>query len=114
MPHNKKQRSKEEWKELIRQLRASGLSITTFCKQNNISKSSLSYWLHMISDKIDTNDGKAISFASAVIQDKAIPMDNTANLYGVQISLPSGISIKLPINYEASLLINLVKGLQSC
>lgn len=121
---NKKQRSKEEWQELVRRLRASGLSISRFCKQNHIGKSSLYYWLNIdgASPQVNTaND--TVSFAKMVTEVTAdeITMEsethNTAsqtNHDNIQISLPSGTSIKLPINYDARLLFNLIKGLQSC
>ena len=120
----KKQRSKEEWQELVRQLRASGLPISRFCKQNHIGKSSLYYWLSMDGASAQVSPANdVVSFAKVVTQvteDKITresDTHNTAHQFNhdnIQISLPNGTSIKLPINYDARLLCHLIKGLQSC
>ena len=59
--NKKKLRSKKEWEELVREFQRSGIPISRFCKQKNISKSSLYYWLNM------KNEEKAVDVGSVFL-----------------------------------------------
>ncbi len=41
---NKREASQEMWKTRIEEWRVSGKSISTWCKEKNISKNTLRYW----------------------------------------------------------------------
>lgn len=55
MPRSTSEEVKEKWKETIHQQRQSGLSITAWCCENNISKSVFCYWRDKLFPKVALN-----------------------------------------------------------
>ena len=117
-------RSYNEWQEVLRLYHESGLTISSFCKQNHISRSRLYYWLNKENSSIKLDSTKNnMSFARLVTQtttqdervssikdsNNITSIENNAN---ISVFFPNGIIIKLPINYDTGLLINLIREMK--
>ncbi len=80
----------EQWKLTIQECRSSGLSITQFCKQNNLSIHAYYYWLKKIRENLVKQ-----AAVPAEVEFAQLPVNNTSEFSNSQ--QPSGkIQERLP------------------
>jgi len=99
-----KSKSPSQWQALYQQYESSGLSITTFCKQQKISTSSFYRYRdnqpasnNFIQAKVTNHQSQSISVQTSV--PSSITLNTTAGI------------LSLPLEIQPSFLIKLLKGL---
>ena len=99
------------WEQRIHERTKSGMSVSEWCKNNEISKSKYHYWNHKISKS--QNPGNEIAFAEITQilsnAEEAIPISD--KLDDFQIFFKS-IHVTVPSNFNRTSLAGLMKVLQ--
>ena len=104
------------WQERLAGRKASGLSISEFCAEEDISLSTFYRWVNRLKDGIPDalqEEGKTLSLAD-IAEPKFLPVSVTAS--PVEIELPNGGLVRLPVGVgEAAIVspIQAVTGLQT-
>lgn len=98
------------WRELIRGQQASGLSISAFCREREVSPASFFDWRR----KLASRDGEEVA-------DKFVPIElgppaSLAGRPGFEVVLPNGLRVLVPSRFDADALRELldVLGPQAC
>jgi len=96
--------TKEERQQQVATWEKSGLTMSEYCRQNNVSLTSLSDWKHSIL-------GSKVQFKRIQSQPSS-EMARSSNV--VEIILDHRIKIRLQQVTDASLIISIAKGLMAC
>lgn len=90
-------KTKEEKERLIADYKASGLSMTKWCKANGIAVSSLAGWINV--KKSDITNPKSKAKFVEVILSAELPANSTSNIIveykSFKITIPSDADLKL-------------------
>lgn len=97
--------TKEERKSHVEKWKKSGLTMSEYCRQNNMPLANLSEWKRALLKS--SNKFKSIQLFPA-----APETTNQTNL--VEIIVDQHIKIRLQPSSDASLLLNIIKGLLTC
>ncbi|AWI03557.1 IS66 family insertion sequence element accessory protein TnpA [Clostridium drakei] len=99
------------WEQRIKERTKSGMSVSEWCKKNEISKNKYHYWNHKIS-KIQKSD-KEMVFAevTSIILDKIEPNPNPGKSDDFQVFFKN-IQVTVPSNFNEDSLAGLMKVLQ--
>lgn len=99
------------WEQRINERTKSGMSVSQWCKNNEISKSQYHYWNHKINKKQRSDNEMAFVEITPIISnaDQAIP--NQDKLEDFQIFFKS-IQVTVPSNFNQTSLAGLMKVLQ--
>jgi hypothetical protein len=96
-------RTKEEWLALIEECKKSKKLVTVFCRDKNIPKNSLLYWIHK---------QKALSKNASLTRSSFVELkDQNADGSGIEIRYKQ-LWIRLPISCNPSLLSYCLKTLK--
>ena len=82
------QRSAEDWKDVYSKYLSSGLSLSKFCKEENIAPSSFSKWRDKFSGKTSAKTSKF---------KKLTPEASSSNFKKLELELPEGIKLTLSL-----------------
>ena len=97
--------TKEERQLQVENWKKSGLSMSEYCRQNNLALASLSEWKHsLLRNKIQFKPVKSVPPSDTTIKPSNI----------VEIILDHRIKIRLQQVTDVSLVINIAKGLMAC
>ena len=99
------------WKQIINKRTKSGMSVSEWCKNNEISKSKYHYWNHKISK--NQNPGNEIAFAeiTPILSNAEEAIPNSDKSDDFQIFFKS-IQVTVPSNFNQTSLAGLMKVLQ--
>jgi len=94
----RKHRTPEQWQVLIDQQRASGLSASQFCKQENIGYASFCNWRKRLTDQAagDSADSGEAGFLDLSSLMGAAP--STGPGWNIVLSLGNGVELRLSQN----------------
>ena len=94
----RKHRTPEQWQALVDQHRASGLSASQFCKQENIGYSSFCNWRKRLSDQPTDNstDSGEASFLDLSSLMGTSPSSGLG--WNIVLSLGNGVELRLSQN----------------
>jgi transposase-like protein len=98
------------WREVIREQAASGLSISAYCREHEVSPASFFSWRRRLAaDGREEAAGKFIPIQLAAATPLATPA-------GFEVALPNGLQVRVPPQFDAEALRELldVLGVQSC
>ena len=96
------------WRAIFAEHRRSGLSITAFCKSRKIVKSSFHRWRSTL-EQLDPARVKP------KLSPSFVPVRVVPEVVGVvEVLLPSGIQLRVPLNADASQIARLVKAVAAC
>ena len=101
------------WQERLSNRQASGLSIDEFCSDEDISRSTFYRWIERLKDGIPDavkDEGASLTLAE-VAEPKFLPVSVTAS--PVEIELPNGGSVRLPIGVGEAVLVKVVEAVGS-
>ena len=96
-PLHKTQRTKSQWKALLGEYTASGLTQTAFCKKHKIATSSLHKWRKKLSGQTESPGTEAfidISEPLAKARPQQVP-SRTAQQWQVELELGSGVVLRV-------------------
>lgn len=96
------------WTERVSAYRESKLTLVAWCQENNISKSTMHYWITKLNKEATTSH---IEWGSISIDDSSnvVPSDVDS---GISLSV-QGIEIKLQQNFHTNTLHNLLQVIHS-
>ena len=99
------------WEQIINKRTKSGMSVSQWCKNNEISKSKYHYWNHKISK--NKNSGNEIAFAEITPilsnAEEAIPNSDKSDDFQLFFK---NIKVTVPSNFNQTSLAGLMKVLQ--
>ena len=99
------------WEQRIKERTKSGMSVSEWCRKNQISKNKYHYWNHKI-NKIQKSDNEAVfAEVTSIISNTAEPKSNLGKSDDFQI-LFKNIQITVPSNFNEDSLAGLMKVLQ--
>ena len=101
-----KQSKREKWRILVEEQEQSGLSQEAFCKQHNLSPTSLVYYRGIFLGKRQTKKSSG-SFSS-------ITISKPASTNEIRLALPNGFQCTFSAELEITRLKELVGALMSC
>lgn len=86
----------QRWRELLTEWKHSDLTISTFCERHGLNKPTFGYWQQKlgISRRANTSSSMSISTSKSFI-----PVTVVAEPL-VEVSIPGGVSIKLPLTCD--------------
>lgn len=86
------------WREVIRDQAASGLSISAFCREHDVSPASFFSWRRRLAtDSREEAAGKFIPIELATATPSATPG-------GFEVALPNGLRVHVPPQFDAEAL----------
>lgn len=88
------------WRDTLANWKRSGLSISAFCRQHALNLSSFHHWKNRLAN---TTPDTATFVPIAIVAETL-----------VEIVMPSGIVLKLPLDCDATHLVALLKAVKSC
>lgn len=89
-------RSEAQWRELIRELRQSGLSRAAFCQMHGLSLSSLSNRLRRSRDAVRVRSETLPDFVElTAVASPATPAPRTTLAWDVELTLGPGVVLRL-------------------
>jgi transposase-like protein len=100
---------KEERKSHVENWKKSGLTMSEYCRQNNIPIASLSEW-----KRAQMQDHPKFKSVQLLKSEKSQPEAATKSNNMIEIMIDQRIQIRLPQISDTSLLINIIKGLMAC
>ena len=109
MPNHDPQRL-AHWRALIVEQVQSGLSIPAFCRQRTIGKSGFHRWKSILAtlDSGVPHQTRDTPMSPAFVSVRVVPD------IVVEVVLPSGITLKLPLAADVEQVARLVKAVRSC
>jgi hypothetical protein len=100
----------ERWRPIIADWRSSGLSVTAFCRSRNINKSGFHRW-RTILEQLDRSPTSAPPIPAEPQSPPAfVPLRVIPDAV-VEVILPSGLQLRLPLSADAQQLARLVHAL---
>jgi len=104
-PAPRRHTTKEERQLQVENWKKSGLSMSEYCRQNNLTLASLSEWKHsMLRNKIQFKPVQSLPSSDTTTKPSNV----------VEIILDHRIKIRLQQVTDASLVVNIAKGLMAC
>ncbi|MFO0825452.1 MAG: hypothetical protein U0792_20415 [Gemmataceae bacterium] len=105
----------ERWRSIIADWRSSGLSVTAFCRLRNVNKSGFHRWRTIL----DQLDRSPTTLLPTLDQPKPSPSFVPVRVIPecvVEVILPSGLQLRVPLSADAEQLARLVHalGASSC
>ncbi len=100
----------ERWRTIIDDWRSSGLSVTAFCRSRQVNKSGFHRWRSIL-DQLD--HGSAVP-PRPVAEPKPAPVFVPVRVIPdavVEVILPSGLQLRVPLSADAQQLARLVLAL---
>ena len=99
------------WEQRIDERTESGISVSEWCKNNEISKGTYHYWNHKLSKKQKPNNEMSFAEITPILStsEEAIPNLDKLNVF--QISFKN-IQVTVPSNFNQASLAGLMKVLQ--
>jgi hypothetical protein len=98
------------WQESLQSRQASGLSIDDFCIAEGVSRSTFYRWAQRLRDGVPDSvreEGEIPTLAD-LAEPKFLPISLTAS--PVEIELPNGGSVKLPIGVGEAVLVKVIEA----
>jgi hypothetical protein len=99
------------WEQRINERAKSGMSVSEWCKNNEISKNQFHYWNHKISKKQKPDNEMAFAEITPILLNAEIPISNSAKSDDFQIFFKN-IKVTVPSNFNQTSLAGLMKVLQ--
>ena len=88
------------WRTIFAEHRRSGLTITAFCRSRKIVKSSFHRWRNTL-EQLDTARAKPTP-SPASVPVRVVPEAVTVTVTVIEVILPSGIRLRVPLHADAS------------
>ena len=98
------------WKQIINKRTKSGMSVSEWCKNNEISKDKYHYWNHKISKKQNPNNEMTFAEITPILSNAEEAIQNSDKLDDFQIFFKS-IQVTIPSNFNQTSLAGLMKVL---
>jgi len=99
------------WEQRINERAKSGMSVSEWCKNNEISKSKFHYWNHKISKKQKTDNEIEFAEITSILLNAEEPISVSAKSDDFQIFFKS-MQVTVPSNFNQTSLAGLMKVLQ--
>jgi hypothetical protein len=98
------------WQEGLANRQASGLSVDDFCIAEGVSKSTFYRWAKRLREGVpdSVREEGAIPTLAELSEPKFLPVSLTAS--PVEIKLPNGGSVKLPIGVGEAVLVKIIEA----
>ena len=99
------------WEQRINERAKSGMSVSEWCKNNEISKNKFHYWNHKISKKQNRDNEMAFAEITPIFSndEEAIPNSDKSNDFRISFK---NIQVTVPSNFNQASLAGLMKVLQ--
>ncbi|MBU3191597.1 hypothetical protein K9O30_19825 [Clostridium bowmanii] len=99
------------WKQIINKRTKSGMSVSEWCKNNEISKGKYHYWNHKISEKQNPDNEMTFAEITPILSnaDEALTNSDKSNHFQIFIK---NIKVTVPSNFNQTSLAGLMKVLQ--
>jgi len=99
------------WEQRIYERTKSGLSVSEWCKNNEISKGTYHYWNHKLSKKQKPDNEMSFAEITPILSTSEEPIPNSDKSDDFQISFKN-IQVTVPSNFNQTSLAGLMKVLQ--
>lgn len=99
------------WEQRIKERTKSGMSVSEWCKINEISKNKYHYWNHKISKKQESDNEMEFAEASSIISNTHELEAHQGKLDDFQIFFKN-VQVTVPSNFSKDSLAELMKVLQ--
>ena len=99
------------WEQQINERTKSGLSVSEWCKNNEVSKNKFHYWNHKISKKQNQDNEMAFAEITPILSnaEEAIPNSDKSDDFHIFFK---NIQVTVPNNFNQASLAGLLKVLQ--
>ncbi|MCE9564587.1 MAG: hypothetical protein K8U57_21345 [Planctomycetes bacterium] len=99
----------ERWRPIIADWRTSGLSVTAFCHSRNVNKAGFHRWRNIL-DELDRSSTTPPTRAEPKSSPSFVPVRVISDCV-VEVILPSGLQLRVPLSADAQQLARLVLAL---
>lgn len=99
------------WKQRIKERTNSGMSVSQWCKINEISKNKYHYWNNKISKKQQTDNETEFAEVTSIISDTHKSVSSECKVDNFQI-LFKNVQVTVPSNFNKDSLSELLRVLQ--
>lgn len=99
-----------EWQQRLESYKESGLSIEVFCLQEGVSKSTFCRWTKALRDGIPDALQKEQAEREKAEKGEAVFMPITLKASPVEIELPNGGIVRLPLGVGQAVLVEVIRA----
>ena len=99
-----------EWQQRLESYKESGLSIDVFCLQEGVSKSTFHRWVRQVQDGIPESLAAEEAAREQAESGEAVFMPITLKASPVEIELPNGGVVRLPLGVGQAVLVEVIRA----
>ncbi len=99
-----------EWQQRLESYKESGLSIDVFCLQQGVSKSTFHRWVKQLQDGIPESVSAEEAAREQAESGEAVFMPITLKASPVEIELPNGGVVRLPLGVGQAVLVEVIRA----
>ncbi|MFP4596571.1 IS66 family insertion sequence element accessory protein TnpA [Ralstonia sp.] len=110
---SKQRRSRQRWRELVDEQRASGLSVDAFCKRHGLATSTFFNWARRFKTEAPSEAEQASPDVADFVEFEAPPVPRTtaAEASPIELVLPSGLVLRVRHGFDRRVLKQVVEAL---
>ena len=99
-----------EWQQKLQSYKESGLSVEVFCLQEGVSKSTFHRWKKQLKEGIPESVSKEAAEREQAESAEAVFMPITLKASPVEIELPNGGVVRLPLGVGQAVLVEAIRA----
>ena len=99
-----------EWQQKLQQFKESGLTVDVFCLQEGVSRSTFYRWMNQLKDGIPESISAEAAEREKAESGEAVFMPITLKASPVEIELPNGGVVRLPLGVGQVVLVEVIRA----
>jgi transposase-like protein len=99
-----------EWQQKLQQFKESGLTVDSFCQQEGVSKSTFHRWTNQLKEGIPESISVEAVQREEAESSEAVFMPITLKASPVEIELPNGGVVRLPLGVGQAVLVEVIRA----
>lgn len=99
-----------EWQQKLQQFKESGLTVEVFCQQEGVSRSTFHRWTNQLKEGIPESISAEAAQREEVESAEAVFMPITLKASPVEIELPNGGVVRLPLGVGQAVLVEVIRA----
>ena len=99
-----------EWQQKLQNYKESGLSVEVFCLQEGVSRSTFYRWMNQLKEGIPASISAEVAQREQAESAEAVFMPITLKASPVEIELPNGGMVRLPLGVGQVVLVEVIRA----
>ena len=109
MKQARRKLSRTEWKKVIRDWEGSGLSQKEYCKRNDLSRHTFSWWKWQLSKRPPR--GRPPAFVEVAVPEAEVERVRTVCTEALEVQVRNGVVVRIPRGFDENTLVRFMNVL---